>query len=546
MSSIPITPYDDAGRTNFYPMMRLVARDRTGAVLATTDIVLPVSDEMDCSACHSSTSGPAAHPSAGWATDPDPQRALRLSILRLLDERQAEDPVFTNALAAVGYDPAGLEKTVVGGTSILCASCHLSEALPGSGQSGISALTSAIHGRHATVTDPLNGLTLDQSANRSACYRCHPGSLTRCLRGAMGSAVAVDGTLEMQCQSCHGTMSAVAAATRTGWLDEPSCQNCHSGTATQNGGRIRFTSALDAAGNRRVPANRTFATNTNTPAAGFDLYRFSSGHGGLKCESCHGSTHTEFPSSHENDNVQSIALQGHAGTISECTSCHPQVPVTVSGGPHGMHPMGQVWVQHHGDAVGEGGAGLAQCRACHGADDRGTVLSRAQADRVLTGENFGTKQIWRGFQIGCYGCHRGPSSDDRNPNRAATASDALATTAKNAAVPIALAASDADGNLLTLRIVSQPAHGTAGLGGTVATYFPEAGFVGNDQFTFAAWDGSTDSNLGTVRVSVSGLPDGPDLTTAWTTAVTQGCVSSGGTTAARCTAGGSSCATRAT
>lgn len=416
---IPITPYDDQGRKNYYPMMRLEARNAAGTLLASTDIVLPVSDEMDCSACHSATSGPAAKPARGWSSDPDAQRALRLNILRLHDERQANDPLFAPALRTAGYDPAGLEATALGGTAILCASCHLSEALPGSGQSGIAPLTTAIHGLHGSVTDPTNGLTLEESANRSACYRCHPGSVTRCLRGAMGSAVARDGSLEMQCQSCHGAMSDVGDPTRTGWLDEPSCQNCHTGTATQNAGQIRFTSALDASGARRQPANRIFATSKDAPAPGLDLYRFSTGHGGLKCESCHGSTHAEFPSSHANDNLQSVALQGHAGTLAECTSCHATVPSTVSGGPHGMHPVGQTWVDRHPDVVEGGGAAtLAQCRSCHGADDRGTVLSRAQGDRVLTGENFGTKTVWRGFQIGCYGCHRGPSSDDRNRSEA--------------------------------------------------------------------------------------------------------------------------------
>src|SRR5262249_13604938 len=63
---IPITPIDDALARNPYPMMRLVARDGSGTVLAATDIVLPVSDEMDCRACHASTAGPDARPAAGW------------------------------------------------------------------------------------------------------------------------------------------------------------------------------------------------------------------------------------------------------------------------------------------------------------------------------------------------------------------------------------------------------------------------------------------------------------------------------------------------
>jgi hypothetical protein len=54
---IPVTPYDDARRKNPYPMMRIVARTTGGSMLAFTDIVLPVSDEMDCTACHTPAAG---------------------------------------------------------------------------------------------------------------------------------------------------------------------------------------------------------------------------------------------------------------------------------------------------------------------------------------------------------------------------------------------------------------------------------------------------------------------------------------------------------
>ena len=498
---IPITPYDDRGGKNPYPLMRLEARDGSGTLLASVDIVLPVSDEMDCAACHASGSGAAAQPGSGWANDPDPQRDYRFNILRLHDEKHLGEALYASALAARGYDAAGLNATVVGsGKSVLCASCHLSEALPGSGFASISPLTRAVHGLHAGVKDPLTSLSLGSSENRSACYRCHPGSVTRCLRGAMGAAVAPDGTLAMQCQSCHGSMAAVAAPARTGWLDEPACQSCHTGTAVHNNGQIRYASVYDATGQVRSAVDSTFATSADAPAPGFSLFRFSTGHGGLACEACHGSTHAEFPSSHRNDNLASFQRQGHVGMLAECTACHATQPETTSGGPHGMHPVGQTWVARHADAA-EGGA--AQCRSCHGADSRGTELSRSQADRTLSTE-FGSKHFWRGFQIGCYTCHRGPGSEDANPNRAPVVSNASIATAVGVPMPVALSARDADGNRLKLRIVSQAAHGTVGLQGVQATYFPDADFSGSDSFTFAAWDGSTDSNLGTVSVSVGG------------------------------------------
>jgi len=51
---IPITPYDDALAKNPYPMMRVVVRDAGGTLLTSTNVVLPVSDEMDCRTCHGS------------------------------------------------------------------------------------------------------------------------------------------------------------------------------------------------------------------------------------------------------------------------------------------------------------------------------------------------------------------------------------------------------------------------------------------------------------------------------------------------------------
>lgn len=386
---VPIGPYDDAGNKNYYPLMRVVARDAAGRELARTEIVLPVSDELDCRACHASGLTSTARPAAGWAFLNDPEKDFKTNVLKLHDERRG-----TSLLASAAS-----------GKPALCAGCHASNALPGTGKAGISPLTQAVHRRHANVVDPTNNLVLDSASNRSACYRCHPGSETKCLRGAMGNALNADGSMQMQCQSCHGNMTAVGASTRQGWLQQPSCQNCHTGTALQNNGQIRYTSAFTSGTVLRQAVNRTFATNANTPATGLDLYRFSKGHGGLQCESCHGSTHAEYPSSHANDNLQSIRLQGYAGTLTECTACHSQVPETVTGGPHGMHPVGQYWVNKHEDPAEKN---VAQCRTCHGADYRGTVLSKASTNRTFQTE-WGTRSFAKGKAIGCYDCHRGPN-----------------------------------------------------------------------------------------------------------------------------------------
>ena len=104
---IPILPLDDAGQTNRYPMMRLTARSG-GAAVATTDIVLPVSTEINCRACHGSDTDGAAQPFEGWVFDPNAERDFRLNILLLHDDKNADAPGYADALAAHGFNPAGL------------------------------------------------------------------------------------------------------------------------------------------------------------------------------------------------------------------------------------------------------------------------------------------------------------------------------------------------------------------------------------------------------------------------------------------------------
>jgi len=502
---IPLSPYDDAHHKNPYPMMRLIAK--SGATpIATNDIVLPVSDEMDCRACHASGSGPAAKPAAGWVWIGSQERDFRLNILRLHDQHQFAQhaALYQAALAARGFNPLGLYRGVVAdGKPVLCAACHASEALGAPSYSTIPPLTASVHSFHAHVADPLLSTTLDSSANRAACYRCHPGSTTRCLRGAMGGAIASDGSMEMQCQSCHGNMSTVGSTNRVGWFMEPNCASCHTGTATSNNGQIRYTSVFtDASGTVRVPVNKTFSTQPNVPANGISLYRFSMGHGGLQCEACHGSTHAEFPSTHASDNLRNQALQGHAGDMVECTACHASMSVsstTFASGPHGMHPIGQSWVSAHHDYV-EGN--LAQCQACHGTDGRGTVLSRAQGTRTLTAGFDGgtiTLNLFRGAVVSCYACHLGPNEDSINNSTPPSVDVVSGSTPNDTPLRLTVTVTPP---AATLRIISQPANGTVGLSNSVATYFPNPGFTGTDIFTYAAYDGSKNSNLGTGTINV--------------------------------------------
>lgn len=510
---IPISPFDDAGKVNYYPLMKVVLRNDVGTELASTRIVLPVSDEMTCSACHQSGSGNDAMPALGWRWHPDADKDVKLNILRLHDEKQQGNAAFFLALENQGFNTNGLYQTVVAdGTAILCARCHSSNALPGLGETGVPPLTQVMHGHHGAVMDPATGMTLNDSANRSSCYRCHPGSDTLCLRGAMGTAVDESGSTSMQCQSCHGNMSTVGSATRVGWLEQPNCQACHTGTATDNNGQIRYLDAYDG-GSLRVPVNPTFATSPDTPAAGFSLYRFSEGHGDLQCSACHGSPHAIYPSFHQNDNLQNQDLQGQGGTLGDCSVCHADSQFSEANnllsGPHGMHQTGSRWIKqgdhNHKKAVDVLGAN--SCKACHGADERGTVLSASLTDQTLSWSDDGqtaNKFFWQGAIISCYSCHEGSNSDNDNPRVAATVSSISAVISANTDAVMPLSISNPSGLDLFTRIISPPRYGMAAVSnGTHAVYRPFYNFTGTDQFTYAAYNTEKDSNLATGTVTVA-------------------------------------------
>ncbi len=169
---------------------------------------------------------------------------------------------------------------------VLCADCHASNALGKPGVAGVKNLSLAMHGKHSTVFPLPN--TMDNT-----CYQCHPGPKTQCLRDVMANA-------GLTCINCHGDLKAVADPARNPWVDEPKCGSCHESKYAENTGK---------------------------------RYRDSTGHGGLFCETCHGSPHAILPSSQPNDNIQNIALQGNPGKLEDCHVCHgDQVP---SGpGPH--------------------------------------------------------------------------------------------------------------------------------------------------------------------------------------------------------------------
>jgi len=312
------------------------------------------------------------------------------------------------------------------------------------------------------------------------CYQCHPGTSVQCLRGAMFNG-------GMLCNDCHGDMQQVGndfsknvtpenagafelasdfysnpSTLRTPWANEPGCGSCHTGDVRDNllGAVNSIVNTKDMMGNvddlrlRQaynsndlkatpiVPTNKRFAepavpdlyanadgtTFANPGAGNPQLYRVSTGHAGVMCENCHGATHAEWPNANPNanDNVTSNQLQGHTGTITECTTCHASSfsiddfkgEFDSNGwmpGPHGMHPVGTaMWNDKHKEVFEDSATPKETCIACHGKDGLGTVLSRTATDRVfecknsegtLCGADQKTVSIAKGTPIGCGECH---------------------------------------------------------------------------------------------------------------------------------------------
>lgn len=508
---IPVSPVDDSGRVNAYPLMKVRAVDKASEqILAALDVVLPVAAEADCQNCHAEALDCADErlPDRVFSTECNESglqtmvtqnaeimtlenapganfeqklyNAAKINVLRLHDLKYGEIYEAADGSSRScnpSYDPDQL--CLDSRRSIQCSQCHYSPALdltqggpvdePEQGANGrqqtrhrsMSNVIHAFHGSLPTTLFPeMPGPTgrdpeVAESVLQKTCYTCHPGKNTDCLRGAMAKGDVV-------CQDCHGDLLQVGndfslrvqsdnpgdfildGSLRVPWASEPGCQSCHTGDArTKNhpvdaviandGIRllqayiedylaVASVSGLVKVATMNQSPNSRFAENQALNAKGdiVDvLYRLSTGHGGLACESCHNSTHAIWPTQNllANDNVAAKQLQGHAGTVIECNTCHEgDLGITLEG-PHGLHPVGGGTFADGGhEEIAEDNAN--QCRSCHGNNGEGTVLSRVATSRSFLIEECenGTLcpggeqepfqvELAKGTQVSCNMCH---------------------------------------------------------------------------------------------------------------------------------------------
>lgn len=205
---IPLTEFSDSALSTPYPyqLATVVVEDsNTGAELARTEVVAPVSTEMHCDNCHYDN-GPGNEDIATGVVEQN--------ILTKHDDENMDE-----------YPP-GHRVALMNRRPVLCAECHASNALGMPGLPDVPSLSNAMHEKHSgEVANTTDG-----------CYNCHPGPITKCLRDVMSE------TYEMTCVDCHGGMEQVAQNPNP-WLNEPRCDNtlCHGNVYQQDNPLYRLS-----------------------------------------------------------------------------------------------------------------------------------------------------------------------------------------------------------------------------------------------------------------------------------------------------------------
>ena len=93
-------------------------------------------------------------------------------------------------------------------------------------------------------------------------------------------------------------------------------------------------------------------------------------------------------------------------------------------------------------------------------------------------------------------------------NDTPVADDQSVTTFQDTPIPVTLTGSDVDGDTLTFSVVTDTTNGVLSGVAPDLTYTPNSIFTGDDSFAFKANDGTEDSNIATITISVTVPPTG--------------------------------------
>ena len=303
VEGVPVVPYPDGGGYQPYPRVTVEARDLAGALLASTQVVLPVSTEMGCKNCHG---GP-------WRVD----GRAGFSDQTAADILASHDRISNTDLLALAES----------GKPVRCQNCHIASDKETKENHSNLSLSAAIHGFHANY---LSGRDDD------ACNACHPNSST----GSTHFMRGIHKTIGLTCVECHGYIEDHALSLlkmeklqgkkkaaylmenlvprsvesvkdvnpRSPWVNEPDCLNCH----------VDFEPPEVIA---------TFNQWTDNEKG---LYRNRKEiSDSIFCAACHGSPHALYPAENpygqNRDVLQPLQYQNlpfPIGSNKNCSVCH--------------------------------------------------------------------------------------------------------------------------------------------------------------------------------------------------------------------------------
>ena len=204
------------------------------------------------------------------------------------------------------------------------------------------------------------------------------------------------------CSACHGNLTTVGSATRTGWLDVPTCQMCHNNS-------LRYTSTFTSKGVWRQTKDLTFARLPTHPSRG----RASIGTARATARySVQPATVRRMRNSplfrpmtmciHRSCKAMLRRLPSARSAIARFRSAPPagRMESTPSASP-GVNQGGhQSYVEAYG---------YQACAYCHGLKYNGSVLSQAKIQRVFAVDDGKTKTFPALHQFTCFDCHNGPN-----------------------------------------------------------------------------------------------------------------------------------------
>lgn len=443
---IPVTPYDDFGRKNSYPLMRVQAKTKntaltgtSGAVVASVDAVVPVSDEAICYTCHTSSADGGGGNAAcipgidgGCVNQGSPRSGTPFVVARTSDDSSNLPMAARLEWAAdtniIRLHDAKHGTSLQSSTPVVCQTCHYTPALdlahvgplgPGDAAANRrdqkvhrtnSRVMHAFHGQfndlfpdmpppnNAARLDPATGKptvnTFVQNQLNASCYQCHPGKQTQCLRGVMASN-------GMVCQDCHGGMTQVGndfslnlsaskpfpggadLTRRVPWAHEPACQSCHTGDAVSNIGLSDPNVIRASDGIRLLQAYRTNDTNAKPISA--SNKRFA-----------------EETASNGNGVLYRMS-KGHSGVFCEAChgSTHAEWPVKPeSGSAIANDNMTAIRLQGHTGKIQE-------CSTCHTAGSLPVSLGGPHGMHPVGDSRFvsGHENLVSRNRAECQACH---------------------------------------------------------------------------------------------------------------------------------------------